>query len=120
MTGDPGQGQGQPPQVCRNCGTQVPAGTAFCPNCGEDMRPRRHSPWGIALAAIVALLVGAGIALAIAGTGNNNSTTITVRASTTTTGSTTTKVSVQLPTKTVTAPAVTITRQTASETSSGG
>jgi hypothetical protein len=54
----------------------VPADAAYCPNCGADLRPRRGPSGGwIALAVVVALLVGAGIAYALTQAGSSSNPT---------------------------------------------
>ena len=92
----PGQSGRRRPE----CQSAVAADAAYCPNCGADLQPRRGPSGGwIALAVVVALLVGAGIAYALTQGGSSSKTTTAQK---TETGSTSIGISVTAPTRTVT------------------
>jgi hypothetical protein len=92
----------------------VGADAAFCPNCGEDLRPRRgHGTGAVVAAVVIALLVGGGIAYAITKiAGTNETTTVEKSAG----ASSSIGVSVTAPTRTVTGPTSTVTGPTSTVT----
>ncbi len=112
MTSAPGQppGAAGPQQSCPECHAVVPAGTAFCPNCGADLRPRRRGNAGwIVLGIVVALLAGGAIAYALASSGVGSKTTTIKTTIAPTQTLTTHQVTVTTPTQTVTRTATTTT-----------
>jgi hypothetical protein len=103
--GGPPPPEDPPGRRCPNCQGPVSSDADFCPHCGNDLRKRRSSFWPGAVAALVALLVGAGIALAVSAGGNDTTKTVTKKQQVTTTAPTSsTNLTVQTPTRTVTVP----------------
>ena len=63
-------------QQCPRCHALVSIDATFCPRCGEDLRPRsRHTGAWVALAAVLALLIGGGIAYALTRSTNGSKST---------------------------------------------
>lgn len=98
-------------RICTTCGTVVAQSTAFCPQCGEDLRPRHSSRAPLWIAGLLAVLLAVAVVLIIAGVGGGGTTTITQPTTDTTIQTTTVErhtTTVVAPT-TVTEPPITIT-----------
>ena len=113
----------QPPPAgyqrrCPRCNYPVEEGAAYCPNCGADLRPKRgFGGWLVALAVVIALLVGGGLAYALK-SGSNKTETTTLEKTVATSKSTSSSigVSVTTPTRTETGPTTTVTSTTTTTT----
>jgi predicted nucleic acid-binding Zn ribbon protein len=110
-------------RLCPKCGTQVTRETQFCPNCGEDLRPKKASKAPMWIACILALLLaGAVVALIVETNKKGGSTKIVTKRlkgpsthSSTTDRHTTTVIrtdTVRTPSRTITRPAQTVTKTT--------